>query len=72
MLTSNNDDEGTTVHPDQDYLNRVFAPEGECPTCDRDRAKANETGRVPFGPSHDASTRCQSGRRSHCTCDTCF
>lgn len=23
-------------------------------------------------PSHNASSRCQSGGRSHCTCDTCF
>jgi hypothetical protein len=23
-------------------------------------------------PSHTASPRCQSGRRNHCTCDTCF
>lgn len=25
-----------------------------------------------FAPRHTASTRCQSGRRDHCTCDTCF
>jgi len=25
-----------------------------------------------FGPSHFASANCQSGRRNHCTCDTCF
>jgi hypothetical protein len=24
------------------------------------------------GPSHDASARCESGYREHCTCDTCF
>lgn len=23
-------------------------------------------------PSHDASLRCESGKRPHCTCDTCF
>jgi len=23
-------------------------------------------------PSHDASRRCESGGRDHCTCDTCF
>jgi hypothetical protein len=23
-------------------------------------------------PSHEASKRCQSGGRNHCTCDTCF
>lgn len=24
------------------------------------------------GPSHAASSRCRSGRKPHCTCDTCF
>lgn len=25
-----------------------------------------------FGPSHEASSRCESGGHAHCTCDTCF
>jgi len=25
-----------------------------------------------FAPSHKASEGCESGKRSHCTCDTCF
>lgn len=25
-----------------------------------------------FGPNHYASSGCKSGRRNHCTCDTCF
>ena len=25
-----------------------------------------------FGPPHFASPNCQSGRRNHCSCDTCF
>lgn len=25
-----------------------------------------------FAPSHNASKLCQSGKRSHCTCDGCF
>lgn len=25
-----------------------------------------------FCPRHKASSRCQSGKRAHCTCDTCF
>lgn len=25
-----------------------------------------------FAPSHTASPRCLSGKRNHCTCDTCF
>lgn len=28
--------------------------------------------RDTFAPRHQASARCQSGRRSHCSCDTCF
>ena len=26
----------------------------------------------PPGPSRVASTRCESGKRNYCTCDTCF
>jgi len=29
-------------------------------------------GADPMSPPHDASTRCESGKRDHCTCDTCF
>ena len=25
-----------------------------------------------FAPRHVPSLRCESGRRPHCTCDTCF
>jgi hypothetical protein len=25
-----------------------------------------------LAPTHQASVRCQSGGRAHCTCDTCF
>lgn len=25
-----------------------------------------------FAPSHKPSSRCRSGSRPHCTCDTCF
>lgn len=25
-----------------------------------------------FGPPHDASPRCESGKHEHCTCDGCF
>ncbi len=27
---------------------------------------------VGEGPRHEASSRCQSGRRAHCSCETCF
>jgi hypothetical protein len=25
-----------------------------------------------MGPNHDAARMCESGKRTHCTCDTCF
>lgn len=42
--------------------------------CNSGRCDPND----PYGPSHDGSTRCQSGSlasggtRSHCTCDACY
>lgn len=38
-----------------------------CATCER--IKTQHGG---FGPDHDASERCESGKFSHCSCDTCF
>jgi hypothetical protein len=38
---------------------------GQCEFCDREAG--NE-----FHPPHDASSGCASGKRPHCTCDTCF
>lgn len=46
---------------------RHSAPEGECLTCDGERARGNA-----HHPPHDASQRCESGGRPHCTCDACF
>lgn len=46
---------------------RHKAEPGECAYCDRERAAGND-----FHPSHDASPRCESGQRSHCSCDACF
>jgi len=37
------------------------------PTCERCRWSS-----VFGGPSHEASIGCRSGRRPHCSCDTCF
>jgi len=36
-----------------------------CATC-------AELARGSFGPRHDPSPRCESGKRPHCTCDICF
>jgi hypothetical protein len=44
---------------------RQYRVEG-CSTCARD-PEGNQ-----IMPPHDASNRCESGRRSHCSCDTCF
>lgn len=46
---------------------RHKAPEGVCRGCDEERAKGND-----FHPPHDASSRCESGKHNHCSCDACF
>lgn len=40
-----------------------------CPSCQEFYAHPRL---MPHAPSHRASNRCQSGKRAHCTCDTCF
>jgi hypothetical protein len=35
-----------------------------CSYCDGEKTS--------FHPSHDASSRCESGKRNHCSCDACF
>ncbi len=37
-----------------------------------DCAQCERQGKGAFAPSHDASGRCESGKRPHCTCDRCF
>ena len=39
----------------------------DCAYCQREKER-NST----FFPRHQASERCRSGKRNHCTCDTCF
>jgi hypothetical protein len=43
----------------------------DCPGCQERYNSASMPADV-FAPRHKASTRCQSGKRNHCTCDTCF
>jgi hypothetical protein len=43
-----------------------------CPRCESDIAEIRKTGVLPMGPAHQASPSCASGKRPHCTCDTCF
>lgn len=51
---------------------RQKAPKGECKTCDAERLDERQRCRVAFHPPHDASPRCESGGRNHCSCDVCF
>jgi len=39
----------------------------DCPACQR-----RASGEDPHGPRHQPSDRCESGKRPHCTCDTCY
>lgn len=55
------------AHATAAAAHRHKVPEGECAYCDRERAAGND-----FHPAHDASPRCESGKRAHCSCDTCF
>ncbi len=41
-----------------------------CPGC-RERYEAKDPTSV-FAPNHKASDRCRSGKRPHCSCDTCW
>jgi hypothetical protein len=52
---------------DQRQPRRHKLPPGECRYCDERRVEGSD-----FHPPHDASPRCKSGGRAHCSCDTCF
>lgn len=43
---------------------RLRCVEG-CAYCERNKGDS-------MMPSHDASSRCESGKHNHCACDTCF
>lgn len=69
-------------HPDddrvyaekQEQIKRMEATGAIDPDCDycRHEFYARDNPVHVFAPRHTASSRCESGRRSHCTCDTCF
>ena len=44
---------------------RYILPAGLCVTCTQHLASE-------MMPPHDASPRCESGKRNHCSCDICF
>lgn len=54
----------TAIRSQQPARRKIVTEEG-CMTC-------AEIARGSFGPSHDPSPRCESGKRPHCTCDICF
>lgn len=48
---------------------RSVVRDGTCEYCTK---WGPAEGKIEIFPHHDASPRCQSGKHSHCTCDTCF
>jgi hypothetical protein len=49
------------------YINRRVSRDPGCAYCKELLAEGTD-----FAPPHEASQRCQSGKRNHCSCDTCF
>ena len=64
---------GTPSDTVKDWESRGWLVPG-CGGCAEfyDAAFRGKDPRDVFAPSHIASRRCESGRRPHCTCDTCF
>lgn len=62
-----NADEGVVCHNAASCIPKrrrhKLAP-GKCKACDGEKTN--------FHPSHDPSSRCESGKRKHCSCDVCF
>jgi len=56
-----------TDHKNPSGARRHKCEPGACVYCDREREAGNS-----FHPSHDASPRCESGKRPHCSCSACF
>lgn len=53
------------LHDPAKPMRRHWCQPGECAYCDTYR----EDSMMPY---HDASSRCESGKQTHCTCDTCY
>lgn len=53
-------------------LSGLYDP--ECPGCKafKGAVDRNQLPWTVFAPSHTASPLCESGSRTHCTCDRCF
>ncbi len=52
---------------DLEALRAEAARYPDCATCKLRLETGNFT-----GPSHTASPNCRSGKRNHCSCDTCW
>lgn len=52
-----------------DYL---MLPVGPQPDDYCEQCVHNELDPHGFGPAHEPSSNCKSGKRPHCTCDACF
>lgn len=50
---------------------RMGSLDPNCPSCKEFYDNPKHPSDV-FAPNHRPSDRCQSGKRPHCTCDTCF
>lgn len=46
-------------------VRRYILSGGQCVTCSQHMASE-------MMPPHDASPKCESGKRNHCSCDVCF
>ena len=60
-------DNGTTIARKEGSKRVLAVYYDGCKFCDDRKAEG-----CTFFPPHNASPQCESGRRNHCTCDTCF
>jgi hypothetical protein len=55
---------GEDLEPVKPVRRRTWTLKTGCQCCDKN-------GYIPGTPWHDASPRCESGGRNHCSCDVC-
>jgi hypothetical protein len=68
LVTDYTDAEWAAMSDDERNVARGYmAPAGECSVCDNARRMGDR-----MMPSHTALVSCRSGRRNHCTCDSCY
>lgn len=65
--------EGETVEQLIKRLESLAELDPNCKMCQEIFYPAYREGKdFVFAPRHKASSRCESGKNNHCTCDTCF